>query len=161
MLTPSGEAQTEIATDVLVRIAARHSDDPYLLAAVWSSVDLGTASSLSCLQGAKSGGLPTSLRDPAIRLVNSLGSDADLMATAQALTDRSQHGGSWQFDAAAKLLEQCRRRAGVDAQVQTAFAPMIEAARQTVESSEGEANPLPALRLLAASGRGLTSSPSC
>lgn len=149
-----GEAHTEPATDVIARIAVRHSDDPYVLAAVWSSVDAQNVGRFvaQLFASGKSGELSTSLRDPAIRLVNVLGSDADLMATAQMLTDKVHHEGSWQFDAAARLLEQSRRRSGVDAQVQAVFGPMIKAARHTVKLSEAEANPLPALRLLAASG---------
>jgi len=149
-----GEAHIEPATDVIACIAVRHSDDPYVLAAVWSSVDAQNVGRFvaQLFASGKSGEVPTSLRDPAIRLVNALGSDADLMATAQTLTDKVYNEGSWQFDAAARLLEQSRRRSGVDTQVQAVFGPMIKAARHTVELSEGEANPLPALRLLAASG---------
>jgi putative membrane-bound dehydrogenase-like protein len=149
-----GESPADPATDALVSIAVRHHADPYLLTAVWSSVDgenVGrfVARLFASVQG---GELPVSLSDPAIRLVNALGSDADLKAVALALADRGQKEGGWLFDAAAKLLEQSRRRAAVGKEVRTAFAPMIDAARQRVKSTESELQQLPALRLLAASG---------
>lgn len=149
-----GESHNELATEALANIAARHHADPYVLSGVWSSIDAENVGRFVAQLFARgqSDELPISLRDPAILLVNALGSDTDLIATAQALTGGAETRGSWQFDAAAHLLEQSRRRGAAADQVRAAFTPMIDAARVAIEEVEGETNPIPPLRLLAASG---------
>lgn len=138
---PDGRAGTSLA-----RLALRHADDPYLLAAVWSSVRSENLTALTReILSQKTP--PAALIGPLVRLAAELNDGRGLPVALQALT--RPDGGKWavwQMTALAEVID----RLPTEAKPQT--APVLEFARRlAADSSAGEAERVAAIGLL---GRG-------
>jgi putative membrane-bound dehydrogenase-like protein len=150
-----GEFDGTQAAETLAHIAAAHHADHYILAGVWSSIDAANVGRFveAMFTQAEGKALSESLLEPAIQLIMALGSDADVLAAARALTSANDsQGEDWKFSAAAQLLDRSRRRDDAADELQRIFAPMIAAARKVLESADDPLQKLPALRIVAASG---------
>jgi putative heme-binding domain-containing protein len=142
------------AAEALGQLAAKHSDDPYVLAGVWSSVGPNNIRSVSTrlLQGGQAERLPPSVVQTAVALAVRFGSPDDLVAIANSLAANNEgRYAAWQFDAAAKLLRSPARQEGSLADVHHALAPVVEAARRSLADGSGRDDVrLSAIRVLAA-----------
>jgi putative membrane-bound dehydrogenase-like protein len=141
--------------EALARIVANNSDDPYVLGGVWSSVNASNVVAVTeaMLRQASTGKLTPRLLAPAIGLIAELGDEPDLLTVAKSLqTTAAADDADWQF-AAAELLEQARQKSRAVEAIQKLFAPMIVAARNSLEANSGdEPQQLAALRILVANG---------
>jgi putative heme-binding domain-containing protein len=142
------------AAATLAELALTHPDNPYLLAAVWSSVSAHNVGAVA--QHVIKGGLKDEAAAPlvgtAMKLVIELGDDDELAAVVAALnSDGDAKTAGRRFDAAAELLEQSRETADAADALERQLAPVIAAARSAVQYSESdESKQLSALRVLAA-----------
>jgi putative membrane-bound dehydrogenase-like protein len=139
------------AADLAQLAVARHAD-PYLLAAVWSSVNNGNVLPLVQAIFAGASDPPATLVHPALDMLIALGEGQDLAEIAASL-ELDDEGAipAWKFEAAAKLLEASRRHAKTAAGVAEQLAPAVAAARKTMEeASSAESDQLAALSVVAA-----------
>nr|MBA3484950.1 HEAT repeat domain-containing protein [Pirellulales bacterium] len=142
------------AAAALAKLALTRPDNPYLLAAIWSSVNSHNVGEVArqVIKAGLSDEAAAPLIGTAVKLVIELGDDDDVAAVIAALNiDGDAKTAGRRFDAAADLLEQSRQAADAALALEQQLAPLIAAAQVIVQdtgSNEGEQ--LAALRVLAA-----------
>lgn len=133
-----GETADERGGAALAKLAIARAGDPYLQAAVWSSVGPHNVAAVATtiFEHAQVGEAPPELLTSAVQMTNSLGSADDVSAAATAIGDAAEFQ-DWQFHAAAELLGHSRQRVQRAAQLESGLAATIAAARQTIELASG------------------------
>ena len=151
-----GELADPQAAHCLVDLLVSNSDDPYLVAAAWSSVNPKSIRMVTQLlvERASENAKARQLVEPAVALLTQFGSNEDLAAIAREL--HSDNGGAlenWKFASAARLLDVARTM-NVDARsISDSLIEIVSESRHRLEAGEGtEQEQLDALLVLAASG---------
>jgi putative membrane-bound dehydrogenase-like protein len=153
-----GEIDDSRVPAALAGLAWEHHDDPYLLAAAWSSVNRGNVSGVirNLLERAGDGAIPDSLIEPTITLAFELGSPRDVeLIAARVGGAANDHAAEWRLAAAAILLEHARKQPAGDASrvrgLAEQLAPVIAAAKVLVDAKSGDAHKaIAGLRVLVA-----------
>lgn len=152
-----GEWRDSRAASALAEIAAANSRDPYCLAAVWSSVNAENAGALlsALLALGERQEVPASVMGPALDLAVESGGLSDLQAISKAISPSGRQPKAWQYDVAAKLLANVRKKSGVAAEVEQTLALVVDAARSELSREDSsDARQIAALELIVAATPG-------